>query len=63
VAGDAAYLVDPLNVDAIRSGILHVINDEMLREKLINNGRKNKLRFNADKVADMYYDLYKKIAG
>jgi glycosyltransferase involved in cell wall biosynthesis len=63
VAGDAAYLVNPLNVDAIRSGILHVINDEMLREKLINNGRKNKLRFNADKVADMYYNLYKKIAG
>lgn len=61
VAGDAAHLVDPYDVDEIRSGILRLINDGEYRENLINNGRRNKLRFDADKIAGLYYDLYSKI--
>ncbi len=62
VAGDAACLVNPYNAVAIKNGILRLINDEAYREELIANGRKNKLRFDADTIANQYYALYKKIA-
>lgn len=63
VAGNSAYLVDPYSVDEIRAGILKLIDDENLRTTLIKNGRLNKLRFESNKIADMYYELYKEIAG
>lgn len=61
VAGDAALLVDPYSIDDIRLGIMKVINDDPLREKLIENGRKNKLRFDGDKIANQYFELYSEI--
>jgi len=61
VAGGAAYLVDPYEIEDIRNGILKIIGDDLLREDLINKGKLNKLRFDADKIANMYFDLYKEI--
>jgi glycosyltransferase involved in cell wall biosynthesis len=61
VAGNAAKLVDPYDVASIRSGILQVINDDIYREQLIENGRRNKLRFDADSIAEQYYQLYQDI--
>jgi glycosyltransferase involved in cell wall biosynthesis len=61
VAGDAACLVDPFSVAAIRSGILKVINDDSFREDLIQRGKINKLRFEPGKIAEMYYELYKEM--
>lgn len=61
VAGDAACLVDPYSVAAIRSGILKVINDDAFREDLIHRGKVNKLRFEPGKIAEMYYELYKEM--
>lgn len=61
VAADAACLVDPLDVSAIRSGIEKVINDISYREKLIANGRINKLRFDPDAIANCYYNLYQSV--
>jgi len=61
IAMNAAYLVDPYNVEDIRSGIKNIINDDLLREKLINNGKINKLRFDGDKIANMYFELYDEI--
>ena len=61
VAGDAAYLVNPLNVNDIRAGILEVINNESLRDNLIRNGKANCKRFNADKIANMYLNCYNEI--
>ncbi|MFT4154365.1 glycosyltransferase family 4 protein [Parafilimonas sp.] len=63
VAGDAACLVDPHNVDAIRQGLLQIIYNDAYREQLIMNGRKNRQRFDAVTIADAYYQLYKKIAA
>jgi glycosyltransferase involved in cell wall biosynthesis len=62
VAGNAACLVDPHNVDDMRAGFIKVINDDAFREELIANGRVNKLRFDADNIAAMYFELYKEIA-
>lgn len=61
VAGNAACLVDPLQVDSIRSGILKVIADDDYRRQLIDNGKINKERFEAVKIADEYFNLYKEV--
>lgn len=63
VASNAACLVDPYDVQSIRNGILRVISDEAYRDGLIENGRINKRRFDADLIANQYFDLYKIIAG
>lgn len=39
-AGDAAYIVDPLNVAAVTEGIVRVAGDERLREDLVGRGRR-----------------------
>ncbi len=62
VASDAACLVDPFNTDSIRDGISRVINDDMYREELINNGKSNCARFEPQKIADMYLALYQTMA-
>jgi glycosyltransferase involved in cell wall biosynthesis len=61
VAGNAACLVDPYNIEAIRLGIIKLITDEGYRAELIKNGRENKLRFDANKIADAYYKIYSEI--
>ena len=62
-AGDGAEFVDPLSVDSIRSGILKVINDDALRERLIDNGWKNAGRFRSDNVARQYENLYNEMTA
>ena len=52
VAGNAACLVDPFDVDSIRDGFTRVISDSSYREELIENGRENRKRFNRDRIAD-----------
>ncbi|MCT4587347.1 MAG: glycosyltransferase family 4 protein [Carboxylicivirga sp.] len=61
VAGDAACLVNPYDVNAIREGIVKVINDKAYRQKLIDKGFENIKRFNAKVVAAQYEALYQKI--
>lgn len=58
VAGDAAYYIDPLSVDSIRKGFLNLITDKDLRERLIENGGRNVLRFCIDEVVASYRSLY-----
>lgn len=62
VAGDAACLVNPYDVKDIRNGILKLIDDTLYREQVIGNGRKNRLRFNGDVIAEQYFQLYKKMS-
>ncbi|OJW75077.1 glycosyltransferase [Spirosoma sp. 48-14] len=61
VAGNAACLVDPFDIQSIQAGFIKVINDNSYRNLLIQNGRINKLRFDGDRIADMYFDLYSSI--
>lgn len=58
VAGDGAYLVDPLHVDSIRKGLLALINNETLRNSLIQKGFVNVQRFQTEHIAKQYMDLY-----
>ena len=59
VAGDAALLVDPYNVSEIRNSIIKIINDDALRNNLIENGYRNAERFKIDIIALDYLRLYK----
>jgi glycosyltransferase involved in cell wall biosynthesis len=57
VALDAAHLVNPNDIYDIRAGIKKVIENDSYREKLIENGRRNKLRFDGDAIAKKYFNL------
>ncbi len=61
VALDAACIVDPYDIEAIRKGLTKIIKDNTYREELISNGRKNALRFNAKTIALQYLDVYRSI--
>jgi glycosyltransferase involved in cell wall biosynthesis len=61
VALNAAHLVNPNDIYDIRAGIKKVIEDDSYREKLIENGKQNKLRFDGDTIAKMYFNLYETI--
>ncbi|MDH7463691.1 glycosyltransferase family 1 protein [Chitinophagaceae bacterium 26-R-25] len=60
VAGDAAVLVDPYNVEDIKSGIEKIIEDAELRNTLISNGLRNAKRYQIDEIVKRYLDVYQK---
>ena len=61
VAGEAACLVNPLDVASIRAGILRVIEDAAYREKLVQHGFENVKRFRIETVAAQYAELYRSV--
>jgi glycosyltransferase involved in cell wall biosynthesis len=61
VAGNAACLVDPYDVESIRAGVRRVVSDFDYREQLIANGFENVARFRPDVVAEQYATLYREI--
>ncbi|OGS94870.1 MAG: hypothetical protein A3H31_04225 [Gallionellales bacterium RIFCSPLOWO2_02_FULL_57_47] len=63
VAGDAACIVDPYNISEIRAGILRIMNDEVYRESLIQNGFINARRFDSRVIANRYVKLYREISN
>ncbi len=63
VAGDAACLVDPFDVDAIRQGINLIIKNPEYRKRLVSNGFANVKRFQADRIAVQYAEIYQEITS
>lgn len=60
VAGDAALLVDPLDTAAITQAIQTLVNDEMLRQTLVQKGFENVERFSwADTAVQVLHTLEK----
>ncbi len=51
VVGDAAYLVDPYNVDQIKQGMYDLLNDSALRESLTKKGQKQYRKFTWENTA------------
>ena len=58
VAGDAALLINPLDIASIKNGILELISNETLRNELIQKGFANVKRFSKEKVVAQYKLLY-----
>jgi len=61
VGGDAAFFVNPYSIQKIREGILRLIQDDQLRDQLIQNGLKNVQRFHPKIIANKYSELYHSI--
>ncbi len=61
-AGDGALLVDPTDVSAIRAGVIRLIEDDVLRERLVVDGLRNLDRFAPTAIAERYAALYRHIA-
>ncbi|MBL4577266.1 MAG: glycosyltransferase family 4 protein [Flavobacteriales bacterium] len=61
VGADAACLVDPYSVEEINAGIKRICSDEPYRLNLIENGKVNKLRYQAPAIAQLYVDIYKEL--
>ena len=61
VAGGAALLVDPDDVDAISSGMLKLSQDQNLRESLIAKGRARLLDFSWERSAEKLIALWKNL--
>lgn len=61
VGGAAACLVDPFDVASIREGILKVIENPAYREGLVSRGFKNIQRFQPEKIAQEYVDIYREL--
>lgn len=58
VAGDAALLVDPYSVAAIRAGVLRLMQDAPYRQQLIDAGYRNASLYTAERAASRYMALY-----
>ncbi len=61
VSGGGAVLVDPTDVEAIRNGILSIIDDSALRSRLAVAGAENVKRFDPAAIADRYAELYDRV--
>jgi glycosyltransferase involved in cell wall biosynthesis len=63
VAGQAACLVDPFDIQAIRAGVLRIIADDPYRKTLLENGRINRSRFTPASIAKAYSELYEEMVS
>ncbi|HVE63924.1 MAG TPA: glycosyltransferase [Mycobacteriales bacterium] len=61
VAGGAACLVDPLDVDSIRAGVQRVLADHVYREQLVRGGLDNVARYQPPAVAAAYAAIYDEV--
>jgi glycosyltransferase involved in cell wall biosynthesis len=57
VGGDAALLIDPLDVDALAGAMYKVITDEALRDKLIEQGMEQIRRFSWRQCASQVLEV------
>ncbi len=61
VAGEAALLVDPLSVAAIRDGLRELLTDETLRARLSEAGRARAAEFSWSRAADETHAVYERV--
>ena len=62
-AGEGALLVDPENVTDMRSAIRRLLTDPALRSELVERGRANVRKYNAEAVATQYAEVYLSARG
>ena len=63
VAGDAALLVPPSDVDAIASGLTRLLEDAPLRAELQARGARRATLFSWDRCARETLAVYRRVAG
>lgn len=63
VYGDAAHYFDPLDVEAMASAVGEVIDNNKLREQLIDAGRKRAKTYSWKRMAEQTVDVYSRVLG
>lgn len=61
IANDSALLVNPNDIEAIRTGILKIINDKKYREKIIANGILNIKKYDIELIYKQYMSVYESL--
>lgn len=61
VAKDGAILIDPHNIDDLSASLLKLLNNEDLKEELMEYGYKKSLQFSWRRTAASTFEAYKKI--
>jgi glycosyltransferase involved in cell wall biosynthesis len=61
IAGSAALVSPPNDVDALAANLYWVLNNEEMREKLSRRGRENVKRFSWERTASELTDLYRRL--
>ncbi|MDR3559261.1 MAG: glycosyltransferase, partial [Candidatus Pacebacteria bacterium] len=61
VAGDAAFLVDPLSTQEIATAMTRLANDENLKNELREKGKKQLEKFDWEKCARETLEVYKSL--
>lgn len=63
VGGDAAFYVNPHDIEELANAIERVSSDQQLREDMIENGLAYAARFSRKKTASAVMDVYEHITG
>ena len=63
VAGEAALLVDPLNIEELTGALLRVYEEEGLRCRLVEAGREQRRKFSWERTAEVVYKSLIGVAG
>ena len=61
IAGDAALIVDPNNINEITQGIIKILDDENYRANLCKKGIERAKKFSWRNMAGEYLELYKQV--
>jgi glycosyltransferase involved in cell wall biosynthesis len=61
IAGDAALLVDPIDVAAISEGLKKLVNDEALRQQLVHKGLKRSSDFAWETAVEETWKVYQEL--
>lgn len=62
IAGDAALLVDPLNIDGIAEAMYNLLSDQYLKKRLVEKGLKRAMAFSWEKAVRETLELYREVA-
>jgi glycosyltransferase involved in cell wall biosynthesis len=63
VAGDAAFLVDPSDVESIAAGLRRLIQDQSLRDELTRKGLARNKEFTWGKAVQQTWNVYQELIG
>jgi glycosyltransferase involved in cell wall biosynthesis len=61
VAGDAAYLVDPYNIEEMTSAMSELLQNKKLREEMIEKGLERSRSYTWQNTSERYLKLYQEL--
>ena len=61
VVGDAAMLVEPDDVEGIRSGIVKLVESSRVRQEMMRSAVQRAKQFSWERIAEQYLDCYRNL--